>query len=100
MGTLNVVVATRFRAGRDLGEFLPTPLSAESVTTSGASAQATAAPTDPTACWVLTAAGTSIWVKFGTNPTAVAGGDWLIPTGETRVFAVTPGQKVAAIDAS
>ena len=102
MGTLNVVVATRFRAGKDLGEFLSIPIAAESLTTSGTSAQATAAATDTMACWVLTADGADIWVKFGANPvTAAAGDDWLIPDGETRVFNVTAtAERVAAIDAA
>lgn len=69
--------------------------------TAGASAQsALTVPADPTAyCWFITAR-VDIWVKFGSNPVAVAGGDWLVLAGTTRAFyASAPAEKVAILAA-
>lgn len=48
----------------------------------------------------ITATQGDIWAAFGTNPTASAGNDWLIPSGTTRDFGiVSEGMKVAVINA-
>jgi len=69
--------------------------------TAGASAKsALTAPSDPTAyCWFITTK-VDIWVKFGDDPTAVAGEDWLVLAGTTRAFyASSPAEEVAILAA-
>ena len=103
MATLSVVLATGNTVSR-WGDTLPVPLSvpkgAQALTTSGSSAQSSITTSASLSdIWILTASGGNIWVKFGTNPTAAVGGDWLILNGQTREIGVTvDGEKLAAID--
>jgi hypothetical protein len=97
MATLNVVLA---RADG------PVPNSkvvgAQSITTTGSSQQSSVvsgANHNASQFWILTATGGNVWVKFGTNPTAAAGSDWLILDGQTREFKSAAGEKVAVINA-
>jgi hypothetical protein len=93
--------------GARSGGTMPLPRSIEDstatiITTSGTSQQAsiTAATTDRKQVWVLTASGADVWVKFGTNPTAVASSGFYIVSGQTREFSVTEAsEKVAVINA-
>lgn len=85
------------------------PVSAEVITSSAASQQSTntsgqasstSASTSSYRIWTITTSGGPVWAKFGTNPTASAGKDHLIPAGVSRRFLVsTDLEKVAIIDA-
>ena len=104
MATLSVVVAQTYNTLTGYKGPVPsaTALDAESITTSGSSQQSTLSTSGATygAFWVLTASGGNVWVKFGANPTAAAGDEWLILDGQTREFGVDGyTQKVAVIDA-
>lgn len=47
----------------------------------------------------ITAIGGDIWVTAGPSPTAIAGEDGFpVLSGQTRDFAVSPGDRVAVID--
>jgi len=80
------------------------PIAADTLATSAISAQSSiTASTDAlagkSAFWTVTATG-NVYVRFGSNPTAVTDAGWLILAGQTRDFAVTAtGEKVAVIDA-
>lgn len=76
------------------------PASAESITSSATSQQSASASGNGTACRV-TAINGNVWVKFGVNPVAAAGSDYLIPSGSSHDFGnVPPGFKVAVVDAA
>lgn len=105
MATVNIVL-TSVQAAYSGGQPMPvvdsTPPFHETIASSGASQQsASTAPATAKASllWQITALG-SIWVKFGTNPTAVAGSDYLIASGQTREFDAKPSHKCAIIDAT
>lgn len=104
MATLSVVVAQTYNPMTGYRNPVPsaTALASTSVTTSGTSQQAdiTSSGASYGAFWVLTASGGDVWVKFGSDPTAAAGDEWLIVDGQTRDFAIDAySQKVAVIDA-
>lgn len=49
---------------------------------------------------IVTVSGGDVWVTFGASPTATVGGGKLIVDGTTRSFGnITPGHKMAVIDA-
>jgi hypothetical protein len=83
------------------------PIASEVITSSAASQQSTnnsgtgtstSASSSAYRMWTITSTG-NVWVKFGTNPTAVAGSQ-LIPAGASRRFLVSGDlEKVAIIDA-
>jgi hypothetical protein len=104
MATLSVVVAQIYNPKIGYKDPVPSAvaLASAEITTSGTSQQ-TAFSTDGStfgAFWVITATGGNVWVKFGANPTAAAGDQWLILDGQTRDFAVDAyAQKLAVIDA-
>lgn len=80
------------------------PLDADTIVLSGTSQQTDfAAPADQVngMFWRVTAIGGNMRVKFGTNPTAVAGegGGWVILSGVTDYFAAVAGDKAAVISA-
>ncbi|MGB3830908.1 MAG: hypothetical protein WA975_03480 [Mesorhizobium sp.] len=106
MATLSVVIAQTYNPKRGYRDPVPaaTPFAAEKITTSGTSQKSTIGSTGVYGAfgsyWILTASGGDMWVKFGTDPTAAAGSQWLILDGQTREFAVdADAQKVAVIDA-
>jgi hypothetical protein len=72
-------------------------LTSQNVTVSGASAQS--APFIQGARLVRLVSTTDCYVAFGTNPTAVAT-SVLLPAGQPEYFAVKPGWRVAAIQAT
>lgn len=74
------------------------PLSAEYIASTGSSKQSVNSSPSPTCYCTITATGGGVWVKFGENPTAAAGSDWLVLNGQTRDFKVGKGTKVAVID--
>lgn len=49
--------------------------------------------------WEVSAVDHAIYVKFGSAPTASAGNDWYIPSGQTRWFGGVTGDKIAIIEA-
>lgn len=74
------------------------PEAAEDLTSSASSQQSTITSKRGQVCQI-TASGGAIWAKFGTNPTASAGNDHLIPDGSTREFGfLQDGYKVAILD--
>lgn len=78
------------------------PVGGDAFTSSGSSQQGmTVATADPGAdtYWSVTSSGGTVWVTFGTNPTAAAGTSWLVPDGQTFWFRAVPGEKAAVIDA-
>lgn len=104
MATLSIVLVRSNTVSRWGDGPLPVPLSvptgAQSVTTSGSSAQSSITGSMALSdVWVVTATGGNAWLKFGANPTAAAGSDWLILAGQTREFGVTTdGEKIAYIN--
>jgi hypothetical protein len=106
MATLSVVIAQTFNPKRGYKDPVPaaTPFAAEEITTSETSQQSgvynAGVYGSYGSYWVLTVTGGNVWVKFGSDPTAAAGDQWLILDGQTREFAVdAEGQKLAVIDA-
>ena len=104
MGTVNVVLSTITNAATLQGLApLPDsmPVSAENVT-SGATSAATTGTASATVfkrqVWTVTS-DTAVYIKFAASPTATAGGDWYLPAGASRDFAVSvASEKVAVID--
>jgi hypothetical protein len=83
---------------------LSVPMESEAISTSGTSQATTAAVPGTNRfsdhVWIVSVSGGNVWVKFGATPTAAAGNDWLIQSGETREFGATVGgEKAAVIDA-
>lgn len=68
------------------------------MTSSGTSAATTIASDNGSYICRIATTG-NIWVKFGTSPTAEAGGDFLMTEGSYEYFNVPAGYKVAVIDA-
>lgn len=79
-----------------------TSLDGQTITSSGTSQQATSAPSTAAGqVWDITSDGGDVWIKAGTNPTAVASTGFLVRAGERlnlRVMAVS--ELIAVIDAS
>ncbi|CAN7303116.1 hypothetical protein LJR231_001550 [Phyllobacterium sp. LjRoot231] len=77
------------------------PISSEAMTSAAGSAQGTQIAPDNKGqlFWSVTASGGDVWVKFGINPIASAGGDWLVSDGQTREWTATPLEKIAVVDA-
>lgn len=75
---------------------------ADTVTSSGASAQSSIVADDPILkprFWTIAPKG-DVWVKFGSNPTADSDTGHLVLANQPRSFAVTAaGEKVAIKDA-
>lgn len=71
----------------------------EVITSSGTSQQSVTVSANDN-IWVISAITGSVWIRFGTNPTAASGDDWLICAGQTREFAGHAGHKVAVVDAA
>jgi len=105
MATVAIAIcqaATRAVVG---GQTMPVvrsePVSAEAKMSSGVSARSdlTAPAFSGTCLWSITASGGAIWVKFGADPIAAEGDDWLILDGQTREFGVSAeGETVAFVD--
>ena len=74
-----------------------TPGVSQTVSTSGTSAQSAAFGAGTSIIRVI--ASEACFLVFGANPTATSAGMFLA-AGAVEYFAVTPGQKVAAIQAS
>lgn len=105
MATVHVVVG--YSKGRGVGgAALPIlasqPSQVDTVTSSSTSAQATPVVTQAEvndgALWSITTTG-DIYVRFGSNPTAVADQGYLITAGSTREFSALVDEKVAIKDA-
>lgn len=76
------------------------PLYSDTKTSSVTSQQSDITAPDTNAFWSITATGGNVYVKFGSNPTAVTDEGWLILDGQTRDFAVSAAsEKVAIKDA-
>ncbi len=71
----------------------------EAITSTGASQQSVMTALADN-IWVISAVGGNVWVRFGANPTAASGDDWLICAGQTREFQGKAGHKVAVVDAA
>lgn len=105
MATLSIVIAQTYNDRTGYKDPVPSATivgAATPITTSGTSqlADITSESGPYGAFWVLTVTGGNVWVKFGTNPVAAAGSDWLILDGQTREFAIDGElQKIAVIDA-
>lgn len=70
----------------------------EDIVSSGTSQQLSIAGTAPgQQFWTVEASGGAVWVKFGANPTAVAGEGWLVPDGGSRSFSVTEVDEIPAV---
>lgn len=96
---LGRVTALTDATGAPLSIFDSADAQAETMDSTGSSAQAV--KTGKRGYFWCIKALDAIWVKFGPNPTAVAGDGWLIGAGETRAFKVTAdGEKVAIKAAS
>jgi hypothetical protein len=79
-------------------EVITSSASSQQSTNSSGAAASTSASTSSYRMWTITSTG-NVWVKFGRNPTAVAG-SLLIPAGASRRFLVSSdNEKVAVIDA-
>lgn len=79
------------------------PIGGDTITSSGSSQQGTTvAASNPgyDIYWSVTSSGGSVWVTFGSNPTAAPGTSWLIPDGQTFWLRAVPGDIAAVIDAS
>lgn len=103
MATVHIVLSKV--QGRALtGSTMPVadsvPLFSDTMTSSGTSAQSSITAPDTNGFWSITAKDGSVFVKFGSNPTAVTDEGWLILDGQTRDFAVSAAsEKVAIKDA-
>jgi hypothetical protein len=77
------------------------PTAAEVITTSGTSQQSSNSvpAADDNEYWIITVSGGDLWVKFGADPTAAAGDEWLVTDGQTREWKALSGDKVAVINA-
>lgn len=76
------------------------PAAAQTMTSSGTSAQSTITASSSEGVWVVTAKGGDIWVAFGANPTAAQGAGYLVLAGTTRDFGINAvGDKIAIKDA-
>lgn len=71
----------------------------EAITSSGTSQQSVMTSTAAN-IWIISAVSGNVWVRFGVNPTAASGDDWLICAGQTREFQGSAGHKVAVVDAA
>lgn len=88
------------------GESMPVepsvPLSADTMTSSGTSAQSSITATlsalaRKAAFWTVTVTGGNVWAAFGANPTAAADAGQLILDGQTRNFSVSANAEKIAI---
>lgn len=96
MGTANIVFASAGGPSRDMPAFNGVPFAAEDVTTSGTSAQSAAAEFN---CLAYISTDVAVYVKVGSNPTASAGDDWLVPAGFPFSLFINRGDKIAVVDA-
>lgn len=73
------------------------PGTCQKVTFSGTSAQSNAMQTRTSAVELYSTK--ACWIKFGTNPTAVAndGSSFYLDAGLFKVYGIAPGQKIAVI---
>lgn len=96
MAAIAIAFGNAMDGGVPIMESIPT---AKQVITSSAASQQTTITAGNSDVCQITASGGKIWAKFGTNPTASVGNDWLILDGQTREFGlISPGDKVAIID--
>lgn len=96
MATIAIAFCAAGEAGLPVASAYPRAV--QSITSSGTSQQATITAGNGEICRI-TASGGKIWIKFGANPTAAAGSDYLIPDGATHEFGiVAAGHKIAVID--
>lgn len=96
MGTANIVFGSAGGPTLAIPAYNGVPFASEDVTTSGTSAQSAAAEFN---CLAYISADVAVYVKVGTNPTAAAGDDWLVPAGYPMALFINRGDKIAVIDA-
>ena len=72
-------------------------ISTNAAITSSAVSQQTTISAEDSQYWMITTDGT-IWINFGTNPTAIAGSGFMLWAG-TYYFQAKIGDKCAVIDA-
>lgn len=96
MATVSIVNA--YRGNEDVPVLRSAVLGSEAITSSGVSQQSSVAATRDS-YWHITVSGGAVWVRFGANPTAAAGDDWLIPAGGNLDVQAVTGDIVAVIDA-
>jgi hypothetical protein len=98
MATINIVFAKIGGKGNNEPVYKGNALGSENVTSSGTSAQTTGDAAED--CYVrIFAIDGAIYAKTGPNPTAAAGDEWYIASGDLLDLAVNAGDKVAVIDA-
>lgn len=107
MATVHITVSqvcSRARTGTTMPVLESRPSQADTLTSSDTSQQsdifANAVDLGTSVFfWAVTTTG-DIWVRFGTNPTAVAGEGYLLLAGTTSYFSVTgSAEKIAVKDA-
>lgn len=92
-------------AGASMPVARSVPISADTMTSSGTSAQSsitasTGSLSRQAAFWSITVTGGNVFVAFGPDPTAASDTGHLLIDGTTRDFAVTASsEKIAVIDA-
>lgn len=94
MATVNIAFMTAGGVSGAMPVFNAEPLLVEDVTSSGTSAQSSAAPVP---CFVRVIADGAVRVAFGPNPTATTSDLKLVPN-QPLDLAVARGHKVAVID--
>ncbi|MCP3729240.1 hypothetical protein M9978_02265 [Sphingomonas sp. MG17] len=103
MATVHVTISKvddRGDTGASVQLITSVPTAAETMTSSGSSAQAAITPSKADGLFWSVTATANVWIAFGANPTAVSGAGHLILGGQTRDFAVTSaGEKIAVKDA-
>lgn len=106
MSTVNVVlgqIRTRAQTGLTMPVYSSVPVATETINSSntGSTASTISSPVAANGYfWTVTAINGNVWAKFGTNPVANTGSDWLILSGTSRDFAVSAAsEKIAVRDA-
>lgn len=102
MATANIALV-RVPAGSRPGVSMTpeaVPAAVSNITTSASSQQSAAASFTGAGeyCWVVTASGGDIVLRFGADPDVSSTFDWLVPDGQTRDFAAVSGHKCAVKD--
>lgn len=104
MATIHIVLTQVQERSIATGGVLPVadsvPIASDTLTSTGTSSQSSIVTANEHGVWCVTARDGDVWVKFGTNPTAVADDGWLVLMGQTRDFGVTTrAEKIAVKDA-
>jgi hypothetical protein len=103
MATVHVTLS-RVKGRASTGSTMPVQdsveISADTMTSSGTSAQSSITAPDLDCFWSVTVTGGNVYVKFGANPTAVADAGYLLLDGDTRDFSpCAVSEKLAIKDA-